>query len=310
MRTKGNTYLTNEQRVHRVIHPQHKTINDKTAWSDRLRNEMMGGPQPLPMDMVPVDLRPRRIQEFRRGPNGQLIPGGSLVEANMSPLDRYISQIAQDTHDLASTQVLQRGLLSRAITVTTAPTLLVDARFLRGYIFLNPAESTGLTTTSTLVASAARTAADNSATVGISSYVDQHFFLDVSAITAGTLEIIQQALDPVSGNWADVQTLFTATATGTTYAYTGATGSGANMRVRWTIAGGGTITFSVGQVLKQGLIGTTAGVSQTIYIGNAGVTTTSGFPLLDGQQQKFYLRENTKLYGVAGASLTMRIFEL
>jgi hypothetical protein len=59
------------------------------------------------------------------------------------------------------------------------------------------------------------------------------------------------------------------------------------------------------------LSGTSAGATQTIFVGGAGVSPVSGYPLLAGQEKPFYLEENVKLYAVtSGANLDMNIFEL
>jgi hypothetical protein len=63
--------------------------------------------------------------------------------------------------------------------------------------------------------------------------------------------------------------------------------------------------------LKDGLEGTSTGVTQTIFIGGAGVLSTAGYPLLSGQERPFYLMENVQLYAVtASPSLSLNIFEL
>lgn len=139
-----------------------------------------------------------------------------------------------------------------------------------------------------------------------------HLFLDVTAVPGGgaTLDIFSQALDPVTLKWADVQNIFTGiTATGTYYIDIGNLGLATDFAIRWSISAGN-FTFSLGYVLKEGLPGTSNGVSKTIYLGNSGVTTTSGYPLLEGQVLPVYLRENTELWAVAAASLDLRIFEL
>lgn len=46
-----------------------------------------------------------------------------------------------------------------------------------------------------------------------------------------------------------------------------------------------------------------------IYIGNAGVTTTSGYPIMEHLSIDMYLRENTELWAVSGGSLTLNILE-
>ena len=288
--------------------------NGNNGWVNNLHGTAGGGgPKSMPYDLVPIDMHPRVIREYSRGPNGQLVPGGLDVAAGMSPLYQYLQQIARDTRDISSTQVIERGLIARVVSVPTTPVLVADAQFLRGYIFLNPATSAGLTTAGTLLPSALRSVDGTSSSLGVANYLSQHFFLDVTASTgAGTLDIIQQALDPTSLTFCDVQTVatITAPATGCVYGFAEQFGVGTDMRVRFTISGGSTFTFSVGFVLKNGLAGTSTGVNQTIFLGSSGVTTETGFPLLEGDKEKFFLRENTQLFAVASSTLDLRVFEL
>jgi hypothetical protein len=52
-----------------------------------------------------------------------------------------------------------------------------------------------------------------------------------------------------------------------------------------------------------------AGSGNVIYIGNSGVTTTSGFPLLETKTMDLFIRENTEVYAIATSSLTLNILE-
>lgn len=310
---------------HIVDHPY--DYHEHGAWKSRhkhlLDGVMGGGPRPIPQDALPIDMHARIIEEYQRGPNDALIPitsgqtfgpGGALVPgAGQSPMDFYLNSIDRNVRTIASTVVLDRGLLGREVTVQTTPTLLVDAQYLRGYIFLNPNESVGLTSAGTILASASRSGTGSSSSLGVANFLEGHFFLDVTVAPGGadTLTVRLEALDPATLNWAVVQDLFSAvTATGTTYSFPGTFGVATDLRVSWEISGAASATFSVGFVLKNGLIGTSSGLSQTIFIGSDGLTTTTGFPLLNGQAEKFYLRENTKLFGIANAPLPIRIFEL
>lgn len=275
-------------------------------------DELSNGPQSLPYDAVPVDLLPRLIEEYVRNPDGTLAPGG----IPLSMTDELLRRISIDTGILSSTMVLSRGLLGRTVTITTTPQQIINAQFLRGYILLNPNELTGATAAGTLLASASRGTATadltgNSSSLGVANYMEGHFFVNITAVSGGaSIDVILQALDPVSATWFDVQNLVSAAvATGTFYSNVGSIGIATDARVRWAITAGD-VTFSVGYVLKNGLIGTSSGISQTIYIGGPGVTTTSGFPLLNGQSQRFFLKENVELWAVAGATLPMKIFEL
>lgn len=269
--------------------------------------EVDNGPRSLEYPDIPVDMYPRPIQNWERTPNGALVEAGSTGD----PTGGLLGRIARDTGILSSTAMLKRGLLGRTVTVTTVPELIIDAEYLRGYIILNPNELAGSTAAGTLLASAARTTTGSSSALGVANFLLAHYYLDITSIVGGgNLTITLDTLDPASGNWVVSQTLFSAVAvTGTSYAYVGEIGTATDARVSWSVSAG-TITFSVGYVLKSGLIGTSAGIAQTIYLGGPGVTTTSGFPLLNGQSQKFFLEENLQLYAVAGATLPLKIFEL
>lgn len=270
-------------------------------------NELTNGPRSLEYPDIPVDMYPRPIQNWERQPDGSLLPEGY----GSDPLSGLVGRIARDTGVLSSVAMLKRGLLGRTVTVTTVPQLIVNAEYLRGYIFLNPNELAGATSAGTALASAARTATGSSTALGVANFLQAHYYLDITNISGGgNLTITLDTLDPASGNWAVSQTIFSAVAaTGTTYAYVGEIGTATDARLSWSVSVG-TITFSVGFVLKNGLIGTSSGISQTIYLGGPGVTTESGFPLLNGQSEKFFLEENLQLYAVAEASLPFKIFEL
>ncbi len=272
-------------------------------------SELMNGPKSLEYPDIPIDMYPRIVENYQRNPDGSLSPVG---DGTQDPMGGLLSRIANDTGVLASTAILRRGLLGRTVTVTTVPELIINAEYLRGYIILNPNELAGATSAGTLLASAARTLTGTSAALGVANFISAHYYLDITAIVGGgNLTITLETLDPVTGNWATSQVIFSAiAATGTYYAYVGEQGTATDARISYSVSVGSTITFSVGFVLKNGLIGTSSGISQTIYLGGPGVTTTSGFPLLNGQNQRFFLQENLQLWAVANATLPLKIFEL
>ena len=257
---------------------------------------------------LPIDLQKYRLTQRR----GQTVPGISPGQAY--DRDAILSKIAGDTDILASINVLDKGLIGRAVTVGTTATRIIQAQFLRGYRILNPSTIVGTTAFGTLLTSASRSATGNTQadSLGVANYRDLHLFLNVTAVPGGgaTLDINTQALDPASLNWVSIQNIFTGiTSTGTYYANVGSLGLTTDFAIAWTISSGN-FTFSIGYVLKEGLPGTSNGISKTIYIGNSGVTTNSGFPLLEGQSLPFFLRENTELWAIAAESLELRIFEL
>lgn len=259
---------------------------------------------------LPADLLPDYVRDYEG--EGEGIYRSGYAGSDQDTFD-IIRRISENVNILASTQVLDRGLIGRAVTVGTTPVKIIDAQFLRGYLLLNPSAIVGTTATGTVLASGAQTAAGNTqaSSLGVSNYRDLHIFLDVTAASGGaSLDIIAQAKDPVSGEWFDVQQIYTEiVATGRHYVNVGGLGVASDFAIRWTVSAG-SITFSVGFVLKDGLPGGSTGISNTIYLGNDGVTPTAGFPLLEGQQKSFYFKQNTELYAVANQSLTLNIFEL
>ena len=221
------------------------------------------------------------------------------------------------TEMIASTLVLRRGLVGRTIDIGITPVSIVRAEYLRGYIFLNPSASVGLTTFVTVKALGAEIAADNtqSDSVGVANFSSAHFFINVTDTDGGatTLEVFLQSFDPLSLLWVDAQLLLSTTTTGTFYVAAGDIGIVTDMAIRWTVVGGTpTATFSVGMVLKGGLAGSSAsGLAQTIYLGPAGVSTLNGLPLLEGQSKSFFLTENIELFGVGSLDgLSLRLFQL
>jgi len=145
-------------------------------------------------------------------------------------------------------------------------------------------------------------------------------FLNVTANdTALSLSINAQTKDEVTSNWLGTQSdifggtnaVFTTGALGY-YAQLGYLGVDSSFAINAVVgAGAGMITFGVNYLLKEGLPGNPSGVTKTGYLGsNNGVTVDNGFPLLEGQGERFFLRENTDLWGVAGTSIAIRIFEL
>lgn len=208
---------------------------------------------------------------------------------------------------------LSRNLQGRIFTVTTTPTLLVDSAFAWPYLVLNPSKTTGLTTTVTGFSGTVAAAGNSQTTpgsIGVSGFYAGHFHLDVTAVT-GTWDIVAQSYDSISAKWFDVQTIFAGVAaTGSYYASVGTMGIATDLAFRWNPTAAGSLTFSLGAVLKGGLGGSSAGLAQVVYLGSQGVTTTSGFPLLESQKQAFIIGEGVQLWAVAGTSIDIRVFML
>lgn len=265
------------------------------------------GPSPLVPRDVPIDLRERYIRHDRGGVGGGGEGGG--------PQD--LSQLINDVHSIAGTLVLRRGLLGRVVTITSTPSLIINQqeRGGRGYLLLNPAGVVGLTAKGTLIDSTTLVGATTltSGSLGVANYKNAKFFVIATfAAGVGPVTFDLQTLDPVSGaTYITSQTVFNLVATGNAYADVGSLGIDTDLRMFVTVPAGTTITFTVGFVLKDGLEGTSAGATQTIFMGSSGVSTTAGYPLLSGKERPFYLMENVQLYAITtGPSLNINIFEL
>lgn len=276
----------------------------------QIDHEFNHGPAPLAARDVPIDLRGRYIRHDI-GPGTTIGPDGLPVN---EPQD--LSQLIHDVHSIAGTLVLRRGLLGRIVTITSTPQLIIEQREEdgRGYLLLNPASVVGLTAEGTLLSSQVIVGATTvtSGVLGVANYKSGRFFIVCTfSVGAGPVDFNLQTRDPVSGTYITSQTIASLIATGNSYVYVDGMGVDVDMRLQVVVPLGTTITVSVGFVLKDGLEGTSAGASQTIFIGGAGVSPVSGYPLLSGKERPFYLEENVLLYAVTdGPNLDMNIFEL
>jgi len=210
-----------------------------------------------------------------------------------------------------------KGLLGRVVTILTTPVLIVRSEYAWPYIILNPFNplSSGDSLLSqTIKASGTETASGNtqSTPIVVRNYRNVHFHLDVTAVT-GTWDFYAQTLDLVSNNWADSQRIFSAiTGTGTYYANVGTFGIVDQIAVRWDEVAAGSITFSLSAQLKDNIVsGASSGVDRTIYIGpNDSISTVSAYPILEGGEKMLVVGENVEIWGVAGTTVDIRVFEV
>lgn len=230
------------------------------------------------------------------------------------PLDNneLLRRILKNTDIDILLRTLGNAFFPRSITVGTAPTLLVSPnRYPRGYIFINPSTTvTSVVSTVTVFASQVfPLGATNSASINVAGHGGAAFFMNVTEASAGPVTVDAQSQDPVTGNWMTTQSdIFAgASAVGNYYANIGSLGVDQNLRLVVNVAGD-TMTASIGAVLKPALAGTVAG--PTIFLGGPDVTTTIGYPLLGGQKEVLFLKENTPLFGIAAAATNLRLFEL
>lgn len=293
------------------MHNPHVPMRIRRAGSlGQLDSEFDHGPRPLDKREVPIDLRERIIRHDRQygegGPGSGY--GGGLGD---------IAQLVNDVHSIAGVFVLRRGLIGRAQSITGTPSLIIRQAEIggRGYLLLNPSGVTGLTAEGTMFSSTTLVGATTllSGALGVANFKTARFFL-TSTLGAGVGPVTfdLQTRDPVTGAYITSQTLFSVGGTPlNAYTDVGTNGIDVDAKVLVTVPAGTTITFTLGYVLKDGLADTSSGSSQTIFVGGAGVSPTSGFPILAGKDRAFYFMENVSLYAVtAGAQLDMNIFEL
>lgn len=249
---------------------------------------------------------------------GRIVPMSGRSDIIRPKLDsnEYLRSIAGATATLMQLETLGRGYSAQVITVGVTPTLIYRSSQPRGIMLLNPARSAGLTKPLTLLPLAARAvgAGDTTATpTGVGNYRTLALFLNVTVNGGGgTLQIDALTKDPLSGLWATSQSnVFGGlAAVGTYYVQLGALGVDSNFALAWTV-GVAAITFSVSGVEKDGLPGSSSGLDQTVYIGaTSGINTTSGFPILEGAKEKFFIREETDVFGVAATPVNIKLFNL
>ncbi len=281
----------------------------RAASLGQLDNEFDHGPQPLSPRDVPIDLRERRIHHDvgAGGAGGAgLLPNGS----------QDLSGLINDVHSIAGTLVLRRGLIGRVVAIPSTPVLIINQQEVggRGYLLLNPAGVVGLTAKGTLVSSQVLTGLTTlqSASLGVANYKTAKLFINATFTAgAGPVTFDFETLDPITGTLQFISQTISMTATGLVYTDIGTLGVDTDFSVLITVPAGTTITVAIGFVLKDGLDGTSAGVTQTIFTGGPGVSFVAGYPLLSGKERAFYLMENVQLYAVtAGPTLNMNIFEL
>ncbi len=249
---------------------------------------------------IPPDLWPRKVWIGE--------PGVPAVSAGIPmPIDR-----SAPPPYLYSGIYLSRAFRGRTVLIRTEPTLIIQVSRSWPYLFLNPARSIGLTF-SQLLYSGTISADGETNSFGVANYMQLHFYLDVTAVSGGaTVDFYHQVRDPISGNWVDAQVVFASiSAIGTYYASVGTFGVSVDSRIRYDLLGAGTMTCSISYTLKEGTIGGSNGLAQTIYIGpDRDVNIESGFPILEGQQQTFIIGDNTDVWGIAEVETPLRIFQL
>lgn len=262
---------------------------------------------PIPEDLLTAGIRGRTTAYYdpydaRDRETNQLLDNNQLL--------RYI---LKNTDIDILLRTLGNAFFPRAVTVgTTATEIIAPNRTPRGYILINPNTTVSGVVTNVTVFPAGTVfpvGVTNSASINVAGHGAAAFMLDITEATAGPMTVDLQSQDPISGNWATVQSdLFSgAVAIGTYHAFAGPLGIDNNARLVVTVAGD-TFTGSIAAMLKPALAGTISG--PTVFLGSPDVNTTIGFPLLSGQKETLYLKENTPLFGIAVAPTVINLFEL
>lgn len=280
---------------------------DRAPSLGQVDEEFDYGPQTLAPRDVPIDLRQRRIKQWV-DPNATapVLPNGA----------QDLTGLIKDMHALAGVAVLRRGLIGRVESITNVPKLIINQQEEggRGFLLLNPAGVVGLTSKGVLVPSQQLVGATTlqSASLGVANYKTAKLFINATFNAgAGPVTFDIESLDPVTGTVQFISQTLSMTTTGQLYANLGTLGIDTDLSVLITVPVGTTITVAIGFVLKDGLDGTSSGVTQTIFVGPSGVSSVAGYPLLSGKERPFYVMENVQLWAVtAGPTLNMNIFEL
>jgi len=232
-----------------------------------------------------------------------------------NPLLDVIQAIKANTDIDIALKVLKLGFVSRVIQLTAGvpSQIIAKSKFPRGYIIINPAETTGFASTVTPFPSLLRAPATyNSAAFNVSGVDTARFFLDVTVLAAGgTLVVNAQTQDPLTLGWATSQTdIFSgsvAVATSPYYASIGPLGVDRQLRLQ-AVVGVNNVTFSVSGLFKSAVLTPTG---STIYIGDSNVTTLIGYPILAGQRESFWLWDNVELFAISPSEpVVLKIFQL
>ena len=256
---------------------------------------------------IPPDIR----WQLGYGEEGNAGSASGIEEPPVSSND-YLSEIARNTYRLASLRMITQGITARSVTIASTPTLVIRAPRDRAYTIINPTASIGLTTSAILMNPTAIAVAGNTQAtpLGVANYDSLHLFLSVASASGLILNVISQVRSPINNGWIDVQDVYPSNITGNSEFYfnLGNFGIVGEFAVRWTITG--SCVLAVGYTLKGGLGGSSGGISNTIYLGNSGVTIQSGYPILEGQWRDFYLAENAELWAVSLNTIIVNVIEL
>lgn len=229
------------------------------------------------------------------------------------PLDavELLRVIAKTEHDRFALETLGNAFTPFVFTVGTTPTLLLPPnKSPRGYLFMNPSQNlTGATLNTNLFTPAVRGAGTYlSAAVNVQGLRTSRFFLNIT-VSPITLVVNVQTRDPQTLNWAVAQSdIFGGVvAIGTYYANIGEIGTDDNIRLEVIQTGAGA-NWSITMVNKEAFGSIVSGVA--VFLGNQNVIAGFGYPILGGQEKRFWLMDNTPLFAIAQVPTELRVFQL
>ncbi len=236
-----------------------------------------------------------------------------LYRGSDQPLDvlDYLKILTKTEFDRFALETLGNAFTPFVFTVGTTPTLLLPPnKTPRGYLFMNPSQNlTGATLDTNLFTPAVRGAGTFlSAAVNVQGLRTARFFLNIT-IPPATLQVNVQSRDPQTLNWATVQTdIFSGVvAVGTYYANVGEIGVDDFIRLQVVQTGAGA-NWSITMVNKEAFGSIVTGVA--VFLGNANVIAGFGYPILGGQEKRFWLMDNTPLFAIAQVATELRVFQL
>lgn len=227
-------------------------------------------------------------------------------QARVTPRDNQADFMGQGFY-------ISRDMMGEVVTIGTTPTLIKNVPYAQRFLLLNPHDSTPIVATgSAAVTAGAATATSQATPVKVGGSEVVHIFLNVSAVTnAGDLwDFTMQSYDSLSGGWANALLAFSNIGATGTYMITTSVGIADSIAFSWTppVVPAGTMTFTI-NVVKQGA-SENIDLSDAVFIGGAGVTTVSGYPIPKGQEKVFVLGEGVALYGIANANTNIRLFRI
>lgn len=277
---------------------------------------MLRQPQVRNFNSIPADM-----SQYSRGAGDMSNDTIRMNQLNPNSPDyqRHLFEImARNLEILGSMRIINRGITTRKVAVTSTPTLVMGSTVPSAITIINPTPAVGLTTDLVLYpAGTVLSANGNSQAVPIycSNYDSVHMYVSITNIGGAPLvDMYMQTKNPQTGNWVDIQAISPPggfAANGEYYSFFSGFGVNGQVALRWEATGvWGSVTLGIGYTLKIGLGGSNTGSSNTVYIGSAGVTRFGGYPIFEGQYRDFNMRENVDLFAVSGgADVDVNIIE-